>query len=258
MRIAVARTGGHRRRPTQAGRAGAIGMRRRRLAKSSNMAHARPIRRMGRTRRGTSIAVIGAIRPPTAIDRCPAIPLGVGAERGKMMAGTGRANATSGSRVFDKMTVRFMRVSFVAAIVSFAVLNGAMMLPSRADSAKESTSTSVRAFFPARPSRAKLHTISGVLSDFGIGNGLGSLELRKGNSVTVIYTGAKLRLDGRLVACDHPPKKGERKSMFCTSWPSNVVVGSTLVSATYWMQTRPDLHTQVKVTDELHTVKGAI
>jgi hypothetical protein len=108
-------------------------------------------------------------------------------------------------------------------------------------------------FFPYRPARARLHTITGVLFDFGLGNASGSVVIKTATSKTELYAGAGLRLDGRRVACDHPPVAGRKRSIFCTSWPKGVVLGKTVVTATYWRQRLPGYATSVDVTDELRT-----
>ena len=141
-------------------------------------------------------------------------------------------------------------------LIAVAVLS--LLLPVACAAKVDATMSSATAehhFFPSRPSGAKLRTITGKLEEFGIGNASGAVVIETGVKRAQLYTGANLRLDGKRVACDHPPSRGSKRSILCTSWPSNVVVGTTIVTATYWSQAGPGSVTPVDVTDELRSVK---
>ncbi|MBD5654163.1 MAG: hypothetical protein IAI50_03155 [Candidatus Eremiobacteraeota bacterium] len=107
-------------------------------------------------------------------------------------------------------------------------------------------------FFPDRSGAAQRERATGVLTDFGIGNKSGSLTLKTAAGSRTFYVSEHIMLDGKPIACDHPPAPGFRPSAIsCSSWPKNVVIGRTQVRVTYWTQTRPDLHERVQVAERI-------
>lgn len=127
-----------------------------------------------------------------------------------------------------------MRVSFrylLRALASGATLSLLLGSPANAG------------YFPSRPSGAQLQTVTGVLIDYGIGNGTGSFDLRdaSGNDHW-IHIGSQMTINGVTVKCLNPdPKMADFGK--CPDWPSTVVVGTTVVTATCWTDTswRPGL-----------------
>ncbi len=108
-------------------------------------------------------------------------------------------------------------------------------------------------FFPTRPPGAVLHTLTGTLVAFGVGNAMGGLTIRHGRATTDLYVGAMPRLDGRPIDCDHPPESGEKPSEFCPYWPPRVIIGKTVVTVRYWKQRRPDTNELVDVTTDIRS-----
>ena len=86
-------------------------------------------------------------------------------------------------------------------------------------------------FWPVRPIDVALSHVSGILVDFGLGNGGGGFELRLSDGSTQVFWAARdLFINGMVVRCNMPPQcpNGD------TDWPTTVTLGSTLVTVTYW------------------------
>ena len=141
------------------------------------------------------------------------------------------------------------------AIMRCSILIGAMLIATGCAARADARASSDAHFFPTRPVGVKLETVRGVLTDFGIGNASGGLTIQRSGRNIDLYTAAAVRLDGKTIVCDHPPKLGKKRSIFCASWPAGVVLGRTTVSALYWLQRSPMSTAPVMVTDEIRTVR---
>ena len=138
-------------------------------------------------------------------------------------------------------------------MIPAAIVAGVTIAISSLGGGAPARAQSMQHFFPTRPPGAKLHTLTGTLTDFGVGNAMGGLTVRRGNTSTELYVGAMPRLDGRPIECDFPPRRDAKPSGFCPYWPSNVVIGKTIVTVRYWKQRRPDTSELVDVTTDIRS-----
>ncbi len=138
--------------------------------------------------------------------------------------------------------------SRVSAAVSIAFVLGAVCGPATANGR----------FFPVHPSNARIVVASGVMTSFGIGNASGLLTIRDSKGSHDYYIGEKTLLKGKPIDCSSPPtadyvpKKDE-----CPSWPSDIVLGTTVVRISYWTQTRPDINKIVRVAQRIDIPSSA-
>jgi hypothetical protein len=84
--------------------------------------------------------------------------------------------------------------------------------------------------FPPRPPGAPLQHYTGLLKDFGAGNGLGWFTLRdvRSGRERRFRIGSPMKVDGHIEHCAQPD--GPRE--MCEYWPRTVVIGKTVVKAT--------------------------
>ncbi len=136
----------------------------------------------------------------------------------------------------------------------------AMLLSTKSPAgADSSTAQAAQAhFFPSRPSGAALHTIRGTLAAYDIGNDEGGFAIKAGKKTYEVYVAANFRINGREVACDHAPMPGKPRSIFCTDWPSNIVLGKTTVITEIWYQKKTDTATTVMVAAEFHVPSARV
>ena len=147
-----------------------------------------------------------------------------------------------------------MKCARVRTALTYVALAAFVFLVVRLNVAAASVSSqSEQHFFPRRPVAAHMRTMTGILEEYGIGNASGSIRIKMKTATIDLYTAADVRLDGRIIACDHPPVSGQKRSMFCPSWPSNVLIGKTVVTARYWLQHFPGFASAVRVTDDLRS-----
>ncbi len=106
-----------------------------------------------------------------------------------------------------------------------------------------------RHFFPSRPAATPLHTETGVLADYGVGNDTGGFTVRWGNVSHVFILGFPLRLAGTLYRCLPMPTRVHDDGI-CKKWPVNVVLGKSKVRVTYWWQNDPGVG-RVRVSDTI-------
>jgi len=126
------------------------------------------------------------------------------------------------------------------------VLFGAILLCSVTFS-----SNAVAGYFPGRPSNASLQTFTGVIVDYGTGNDFGTFGLRIRGTDTSFYIGLPMTMNGSNVTC-HDPSLEHSKN--CTDWPSAIVLGTTVVTATCWQASTFNPGTAAaEVCDEIDT-----
>lgn len=92
-------------------------------------------------------------------------------------------------------------------------------------------------FFPKRPPNAILHTATGVLVDYGLGNKSGGFRIRQdGTQKNLEFSvGDSMRMNRHEVHCAVPPSPGFQPSKAaCAYWPPEIVIGKTRVQVTYW------------------------
>jgi hypothetical protein len=92
----------------------------------------------------------------------------------------------------------------------------------------------VAGYYPGRPSGATLQTFTGTITDYSKGNGFGAFGLKIKGVDTSFYLGSPVKMNGVVVTCQDPafPSSG-----FCSDWPSAIVIGKSVVTATCWIDT---------------------
>jgi hypothetical protein len=83
--------------------------------------------------------------------------------------------------------------------------------------------------------------ITGTLHGYGEGMASGHVDVRTPTGFVKFYTAAApFVIDGRRIACPHPPgpPSYRRNPEVCFRWPSYVKVGVTRVRIPYWKGTR--------------------
>jgi len=95
------------------------------------------------------------------------------------------------------------------------------------------TSQASAGYFPPRPAGGKLTTFTGVLTQYGLGNGTGSFDLTIGATDMTFMVGLPMKMNGKEVACEDPDPE-EAGFVQCTDWPSAIVVDKSVVTATCW------------------------
>jgi hypothetical protein len=89
---------------------------------------------------------------------------------------------------------------------------------------------SAATYFPKRPQGATMHTVTGVLTWYGRGNDSGAIVVRDPGGVEAdVYMAPLVWINGVIVNCSHPGLAD------CTDWPTNIVVGTTVVTVSYWI-----------------------
>jgi hypothetical protein len=95
------------------------------------------------------------------------------------------------------------------------------------------TSQAIAGFFPGRPPGATVQKFTGVIVEYGFGNDTGGFVLTIGGKRTDFYIGLPMRMNGAVVRCQDPdPAIASPGS--CTDWPSAIVLGKSVVTATCW------------------------
>jgi hypothetical protein len=95
-------------------------------------------------------------------------------------------------------------------------------------------SPAVAGFFPSRPPDVPLQKFTGVIVEYGYGNDTGNFVLTIGRKRMVFYIGLPMRMNGANVECQDPdPALANPDS--CPDWPSSIVLGKSVVTATCWM-----------------------
>jgi len=97
------------------------------------------------------------------------------------------------------------------------------------------TSPAIAGHFPSRPPGVKLHYFTGVLTLYGLGNNTGNFALKRGARNTTFYVGLPMKMNGVTVTC--PDADFAKDPDVCTDWPSEIVLGKAVVTATCWYDT---------------------
>jgi len=114
-------------------------------------------------------------------------------------------------------------------------------------------------FFPVRPKHVTTSEMSGILTEYGIGNGTGEFSIRNSSGKRIdFFLAYPTYINGRVYACERPPAPNERfDSSQCRAWPKNVVIGSTKVRITYWWMVPPGSSERVRVSDAIRSFNGS-
>jgi hypothetical protein len=102
----------------------------------------------------------------------------------------------------------------------------------------------IAGYFPSRPPGVLLQYFTGVISDYGLGNGTGSFYLTIGATTMDFYIGWPMKINGTIVRC-WSPDPFVVESGHCTDWPSEIVEGTSVVTVTCWSDAdfKPDIST---------------
>jgi hypothetical protein len=86
--------------------------------------------------------------------------------------------------------------------------------------------------FPPRPTGVPLQYLTGLLTEFGAGEGLGWFTLRdvRSGKERLLRIGSPMKVDGHIEHCLDPTRPRDR--LMCYNWPATVVIGRTIVKAT--------------------------
>ena len=91
-----------------------------------------------------------------------------------------------------------------------------------------SAGSAVAGYFASRPHGVVLQHFTGVINEYGLGNGNGSFTLIIRGSTKYFYIGLPMKMNGTVVLCHHPnPDVADWGA--CTDWPSKIVLGKSIV-----------------------------
>ena len=120
---------------------------------------------------------------------------------------------------------------------------------------KEISEDDPRMTFPVRPAPTKLHKMTGIFQEYGVGTNAGGLSIKLPNGKEVDFVtggGAPMTFNGRQFFCWVPNyvKPDGTVEVNCDDWPKELVLGKTKVVVTYWYQKE-----YLTITDTDGTVK---
>jgi hypothetical protein len=113
------------------------------------------------------------------------------------------------------------------------------------------TTPAIAGYFPSRPPGIPLQYFTGVINDYGLGNGTGSFSLTIGATTIDFYIGLPMKMNGNIVRCQSHDPEVEFGS--CTDWPSEIVEGESVVTATCWIDTEFKPGTSTLFCDEIES-----
>jgi hypothetical protein len=112
------------------------------------------------------------------------------------------------------------------------------------------TTPAIAGYFPSRPPGVPLQYFTGVINDYGLGNGTGSFSLTIGATTMDFYVGLPMKMNGTIVRCQSPDLASVELG-FCKDWPSEIVEGTSVVTATCWVDTEFKPGTATLFCDEI-------
>jgi hypothetical protein len=145
----------------------------------------------------------------------------------------------------DSPIASLKRLTIAAALTVAANIDGS--------ASAASTQAAQAHFFPSRPHGAVLHQLTGILTEYGIGNDAGGFEVIAGKKKYEIYVSQGFRINGAPAPCGTIPGQGKLQDPFC-KWHSNIVLGKTMVKTAYWLQSMPETSGIVMVANEFDTL----
>jgi len=83
----------------------------------------------------------------------------------------------------------------------------------------------IAGYFPSRPLGVPLQYFTGVINKYGIGMGIGGFNLKIGQTQVAFNIGFAMKINGKVVNC---------RDSDCADWPSEIVEGASVVTATCW------------------------
>jgi hypothetical protein len=90
------------------------------------------------------------------------------------------------------------------------------------------TTATIAGYFPSRPAGVPLQYFTGVMSNYSVGNGIGGFDLTVGETTIPFNIGRPMTMNGTIVDC---------RDSDCPDWPSEIVEGRSIVTATCWSDT---------------------
>lgn len=93
----------------------------------------------------------------------------------------------------------------------------------------------IAGFFPSRPPDVPLQRFTGVIVEYGLGNDTGYFVLTIRGKPMDFYVGLPMRMNGAIVTCQDPDPAVVTPGS-CMDWPSSILVGKSVVTATCWTE----------------------
>jgi hypothetical protein len=105
-------------------------------------------------------------------------------------------------------------------------------------------------YFPSRPPGVQLQHFTGVIGDYGFGEGTGGFYLIVGATKMDFYIGLPMKINGHIVRCQSPDPVSVQAGL-CTDWPPQIVEGESVVTATCWSDLDFDPGTPTLFCDQI-------
>ena len=106
------------------------------------------------------------------------------------------------------------------------------------------TAPAIAGYFPSRPLGVQLQYFTGVISNYGIGMGIGGFDLTIGQTKVAFNIGLPMKINGKVVNCRNPD---------CADWPSDIVEGTSVATATCWADMDYDPDSPTLFCDEINS-----
>jgi hypothetical protein len=101
----------------------------------------------------------------------------------------------------------------------------------------------IAGYFPSRPLGVPLQYFTGVISNYSIGMGIGGFDLTIGHTKVPFNIGLPMKINGKVVNC---------RDADCADWPSEIVEGTSIVTATCWADMDYDPGSPTLFCDEIN------
>ena len=106
------------------------------------------------------------------------------------------------------------------------------------------TAPAIAGYSPSRPLDVPLQYFTGVISNYGIGMGIGGFDLMIGQTKLAFNIGLPMKINGKVVNCRDPD---------CADWPSEIAEGTSVVTATCWADMDYDPGSPTLFCDEINS-----
>jgi hypothetical protein len=106
------------------------------------------------------------------------------------------------------------------------------------------TASTIAGYFPSRALGVPLQYFTGVIINYSIGMGIGGFDLTMGQTKVAFNIGIPMKINGKVVNCRDPD---------CADWPSDIVEGTSVVTATCWADMDYDPGSPTLFCDEINS-----
>ena len=106
------------------------------------------------------------------------------------------------------------------------------------------TAPAIGGYFPSRPLGIPIQYFTGVISNYGVGMGIGGFALTIGQTKVAFNIGFPMKINGKVVNCRDPN---------CADWPPGIVEGTSVVTATCWADMDYDPGSPTLFCDEINS-----